>query len=64
MPDSVSLSSLLGPALGVIAAYFVLLAIAYRLGSGTAFAKAFLKSSTPPASRCRCCCSLPYTSSC
>ena len=49
MPDSVSLSSLLGPALGVIAAYFVLLAIAYRLGSGTAFAKAFLKSSTPPA---------------
>ncbi len=49
MPDSVSLSSLLGPALGVIAAYFVLLAIAYRMGSGTAFAKAFLKSSTPPA---------------
>jgi hypothetical protein len=45
----VSLSSLLGPALGVIAAYFVLLAIAYRMGSGTAFAKAFLKSSTPPA---------------
>jgi hypothetical protein len=40
---------LLCPALGVIAAYFVLLAIAYRLGSGTAFAKAFLKSSTPPA---------------
>ncbi len=49
MPGSVSLFALLGPALGVIAAYFVLLAIAYRLGSGTAFAKAFLKSSTPPA---------------
>jgi len=39
----------LGPVLGVIAGYFVLLAVAYRLGSGTAFAKAFLKSSTPPA---------------
>jgi hypothetical protein len=49
VPDSVSLSSLLGPALGIIAAYFLLLAIAYRMGSGTAFAKAFLKSSTPPA---------------
>lgn len=49
MPDSVSLSSLLGPALGVLATYLVLLAIAYRLGSGTAFAKAFLKASTPPA---------------
>ena len=49
MPDSVSLSSLLGPALGIIAAYFVLLAIAYRFGSGTVFAKDFLKSSTPPA---------------
>jgi len=45
----VSLSSLLVPALSIIGAYFVLLAIAYRLGSGTAFAKAFLKSSTPPA---------------
>lgn len=49
MPDSVSLSSLLGPALGVLAAYFLLLAIAYRLGSGTTFAKQFLKSSSPPA---------------
>ena len=49
MPDSVSLASLLGPALGIIAAYFVLLAIAYRLGSGTVFAKDFLKTSTPPA---------------
>jgi hypothetical protein len=49
LPDSVSLFALLGPALGVIAAYFALLAIAYRLGAGTAFAKAFLKSSTPPA---------------
>jgi len=49
VPGSVALSSLLGPALGVIGAYFLLLAIAYRLGSGTAFAKAFFESSTPPA---------------
>ncbi len=49
MPDSVSLSALLGPALGVIAAYFLLLAIAYFLGAKTAFAKAFFKASTPPA---------------
>lgn len=49
MADSVSLSSLLGPTLGVLAAYVVLLAIAYFLGGKTAFAKAFLKSSTPPA---------------
>jgi hypothetical protein len=49
VPDSVSLSSLLAPALGVLAAYLVLLAIAYRVGAGTAFAKAFLKASTPPA---------------
>lgn len=49
MPDSVSLTTLLGPTLGVIVIYFLALAIAYRLGAGTRFAQAFLKSSTPPA---------------
>jgi len=49
MPEPVSISSLLGPALGVLAAYVAVLAIAYFLGSRTAFAKAFLKASTPPA---------------
>jgi hypothetical protein len=49
MNEAVSISSLLGPALGVLAAYVLLLAIAYFLGARTAFARAFLRASTPPA---------------
>ncbi len=49
MNEAVPIWSLLGPALGVLAAYVLLLAIAYFLGARTAYAKAFLRTSTPPA---------------
>ena len=49
MDHSVSISSMLGPTLGLILVYFIVLGAAYYLGSKTAVAKAFFKSSTPPA---------------
>ena len=44
-----SIYSLLGPILVLIVGYAVVLAAAYRFGAPTAYAKAFLKSSTPAA---------------
>ncbi len=49
MPDLTFVFRLLGPAMGVIGLYFILIGVAYYLGSRTAFAKAFFQSSTPPA---------------
>lgn len=49
MPNPVSISSMLGPTLGLLLVYFIVLGAAYYLGSKTAFAKQFLKSSNPPA---------------
>jgi hypothetical protein len=40
---------MLGPTLGLIVVYFIVLGAAYYLGSKTAFARAFFKTSTPPA---------------
>ncbi len=49
MPAVPSISGLLGPTLGLVAVYFIVLGAAYYLGARTAFAKAFFRSSTPPA---------------
>ena len=43
------ITSMLGPTLGLIVVYFIILGGAYYFGSRTAFAKAFFKSSSPPA---------------
>ncbi len=49
MANAASVSSMLGPTLGLLLVYFIVMGAAYYLGSKTAFAKAFLKTSNPPA---------------
>lgn len=48
MPNT-NITTMLGPTLGLILVYFIVLGGAYYFGARTAFAKAFFKTSSPPA---------------